>query len=1048
MTPTPDFQRKFPLDTAALLPGSASSLTLGTSTAADVLTAIAANKPFPDREIAVASFGFETGAEEKFEFGQPGAGKATFSFAAAARTRLGIFAGARIMTELDLQDAGEIGLAFPDEEGRRYALFVAGFQAEAGVQASHPIGVVGSASFGAQVKGFQQLAVIQAFDAQQGARDVLAATFSNWKLPRHVSEASKLALGATLVAEAEGSLKLNVTGTLGYDFSFLREVEGLGLRGDIGLKLDLGLKAALGFEAAGRYLIALQRASDHDLRLRLFRMRQRGWNFGLNLAAKVTTETPLPDEVDDLVKSVFGVHGQQIVRDLKLIDQWTDPEQDLTEKLAGLGRETAMELFKKITGSTPGTTGAFSKAKEKLLGAVRQWEQLPDTVSGWLWKKLERGDLSGDRRVILDNTLGLLASPRDQTRQTELTRLLGLTGIDDEHGLQFLVSFADFGVNRGLAALLQDSAQVRGVAALTRDILNGGVIERLQEYVTQALNLGQILNFNGGAGGGGMKQVDKWLGNRLALFLGKKIDLEQVEEVRAAIHAVMDQRNQIYAKAKQALERRFDFELAYHYQSAVTKTALIDATFDTSQAPARALLAEILAESNFDKLMAQSTPGVTLGEGVLTHQIDRRATVEVTLPFYKSKEMTITESLAKVTAQEDGGRVLCYELEAENRVVQNRLRSQLAVAGAVPLRAVDGVRVYGTGNLQWSYRYDQVIRNARRPELERQAAPIIEQYFPKHFAAGGESSFSTYLSQLDRTLDGPLQNGPDEFGDLLVSLDLALPASVLGAWFQPRTDQEVAAAARAVSLRLQRSLQRLLPYFFFQDLRNLQQNPPAAALLVFASLPALNNFVIEGNRLADRPGAIWDVFSPELRRAAVNNATTAGQLGNLVADARARLLNAGLTKQAGFFTKDQVPRFLTGTSESEQFKHLVALMSVATKGAEDALKDLRQFTKAAAERPSKAIDRLAEFGATITSTFNSNLASVYDKESRALRPLGSMIFLEAACALDPALAKVKPKAVLSVTVLKPACQFVPENFLRNKRPAPEDVALEQRIVSA
>lgn len=1044
MTPTPDFQRTFPLDTKALLPGSTSSLKLATTTAHDVLIAIAANKPFPDRPIEVSSFGFESGAADKYDFGQPGHGKASFSLKAEARTRLAVLPGARLAKEFD--DSGDLALAFPDDDGQRYALFVAGYRAEAGAKATHPIGAFGSASFGAQAKGFHQLAVVQRFPETDGARDVLGRVFLNWKLPRHVTHAADLAEGATLISEAEGSLSLKITGALGLDFSFLREIEGLGLRGDIGLKLDLGLKAALGFDAAGRYVVALERASATALRLRLFRMRKNGWNFGLNLAAKVATETPLPDQVDDLIKSVFGVHGQQIVRDLELIDQWTDPSKDLTEKLAGLGREAGLDLLKSIAGgnSDPSKPGAFTKAKNQLLGAIQQWKQLPDRVSSWLWGSIERGELTGERRLILESTLDMLAAPQDTTRQKELTRLLGLTGIDNDHGLQFLVSFADYGVNKGLAALLDDSTHLRTTAALTRDILNGGVIERLQQHIAQALNLEKILNFgHGGAGGG---KIDKWLGKRLEMALGKVIDLEHVEEVRAEIHAVMQKRNEIYDKVRQALERRFDFEAAYHYQSTTTKTALVDATFDTSVPAAQALLAQMLEEANFDQLLTQTTPGVTLGQGVLTHQIDRRACVEVTLPFFKAKEQTITTSLAKVTAQEDGGRVLFYELEADDKVIKNRLRSQLAIAGAVPLKAVDGVRVYGTGSLQWCYRYDQFLRNARRPELERQAAPIIEQYFPTHFGAGGESSFSTYLSELDRTLDAKLNNGPDEFGDLLISLDLALPADVLGAWFQPRTKAQTADAARAVSQRVQRALQRLIPFFYFQDVNLLRQNKVAGSLLVFASMPVLNNFVLAGNKLKDRPGAIWDVRDPAKRHAIVNNATTAGQLGQLLANARTRLLNAGQTNEAKFFEPSQAKRFLTGTADDERFVSLLNLMSTATQGAEDALKDLQKFTKAAAEKPSEAIERLADFGAEITSTFHSGLANAYG--TRSLRALGSMVFLEAAIALNPALATRRPKAVLSVTVLNETRDFRPEDFLKNKRPAPKDVAWEQRLVSA
>ena len=71
----------------------------------------------------------------------------------------------------------------------------------------------------------------------------------------------------------------------------MRQTKLGGLRGDIGLRLQLGVSAALGFSASGQYAVVLSRPSidsqDQQLRLRLFKMRKKGWDFSLNAGADV-----------------------------------------------------------------------------------------------------------------------------------------------------------------------------------------------------------------------------------------------------------------------------------------------------------------------------------------------------------------------------------------------------------------------------------------------------------------------------------------------------------------------------------------------------------------------------------------------------------------------------------------------------------------------------------------------------------------------------------------------------------------------------------------
>lgn len=84
----------------------------------------------------------------------------------------------------------------------------------------------------------------------------------SWILPTHVGPIEHLDPGTWLVAEVNGSVAANIGVQYGLDFNWVRDVEQLGLSGDIGLRLQLGLEASLGFSARGKYAVVLGRESS------------------------------------------------------------------------------------------------------------------------------------------------------------------------------------------------------------------------------------------------------------------------------------------------------------------------------------------------------------------------------------------------------------------------------------------------------------------------------------------------------------------------------------------------------------------------------------------------------------------------------------------------------------------------------------------------------------------------------------------------------------------------------------------------------------------
>jgi hypothetical protein len=352
--------------------------------------------------------------------------------------------------------------------------------------------------------------------------------------------------------------------------------------------------------------------------------------------------------------------------------------------------------------------------------------------------------------------------------------------------------------------------------------------------------------------------------------------------------------------------------------------------------------------------------------------------------------------------------------------------------------------------MTWSYQYLQAKENMQRAELEHQIRPYILNYLPDHFSSGGTSSLDTWMTDLDRAVEDAVHNGTNEFGDTLLSLEVSVPARTLAAWFGPRTKEEVQIDAMEISRRLQRKLKELISFYYFQDLDNVRQDFAAAALLVYASIPASTSISLKNGKLTINTDkdVYWNWPMPEERRAMMSNPLTRDQLTRHLVQAHDRLLAAGRDQDASFFREAETGDFLSIAGKSEGEKNLKSLLfceAEIVNGAAEALRHIADFLRNSGNKPQEAIKHLAEFGAEVTTTFNNRVRSIYG--GHAIRPLGSMIFLEASCALDPALRNATPNAMLSLTVLKEQRTFKLEAFLKNQRPAREDIALEQRLVS-
>ncbi|MEQ1912955.1 MAG: hypothetical protein ABMA15_29335, partial [Vicinamibacterales bacterium] len=531
----------------------------------------------------------------------------------------------------------------------------------------------------------------------------------------------------------------------------------------------------------------------------------------------------------------------------------------------------------------------------------------------------------------------------------------------------------------------------------------------------------------------------------------------ELDEIRKTIDVVLAKRREIYDKARKALTTRYGAEIANVWQRTTSKTAVLDVEFDTSGQAGTRLLTALLRDGDFDGLLTSPSKAVTFNAALLTHETRRKSTMQVALPKLSFKTEHANTSLAGVSVHEEGGRLLLYQADAKDVVsdTRRRYRSSLTMGltTAVTVGSGTDLRIHGQDRATWSYQLLHARAAMQRGELEMYTRPFLEQYMKDRF--GAQERWSQWYAEFDQTVDGLLSNGPDQFGDTLLSIEATIPAAALFAWMHPQPNMP--AASKAVSRAIQSALKAIIPFYHLQDPTRLAQNPSAAALLVWAAIPPTTSARIDRSRLIldDGKSAYWDHQDRNLRRALARRPIVAATLGQQFVPIRLRLQELGLGREAAFFTANEVPDWISAaTSDTgDQFLlHLCQFEALVVQKALDALKNMQAFVALKDKTPSKAIDRLADFGADITETFNK-LASQTVFAQAPVRVVTQGVFLDASRALaamsGTVSAPMTASGMLTVTVLKPESdrKFQIAQFLSGETPDADDVLVEQRLVS-
>jgi hypothetical protein len=1030
---SPSVSRDFPIDAGIFTTAKVSLVDASTDAdARDAILAIRGNK-FPDRDIQLGHIAFaaDTGSVS-LKPDLAGGASVSFDITASVQNGVGVFTkAANAIEALDLVDA--IPLAIVDSPGQRFVVIDWGYSVTASESLSHPVGVLASASFGVDVKRNALFAVVHRFSGDAGAREVLADAFSSWRLPRQVKFAGgdvNVKPATWLIAEADGSLALTVAATLGWNVNFAKDASLLGVTHNLSAKIDASLKATFGFNASGKYLVVAARESDAPVvRLQLWKRSTKGFHFGFNVIVGLQGADPqLPDNFDDFVNATLGVHGLQVVSDLR---GWL--ENDLNQSVAGLAEETARDLLTRTTGIDANTE--FEHARQALRDALGTWDSLPDTLPPLLWKLLLPA--ASPDLAVLQQFLGNLKNP--QTGASAIAGALQHATFGDTPPGRFLEAIAQ----NGLLSLADRVGDVSALAEKVFSLVTGGVISRLQDFINEKLNLDQIRT---AVDDTDFARVEGWLQNRLANFLDRQLKLDDLKDFQRAIRTLDSKAAGYYQAGVEALTKKYTAEFAATYQSTTTETALIDVDFDLSIDEAAQLFARIVEQSRLDDLLTKDIKGIALHQAKLTHEIKRRSTVDVHLPLFDFRGTHVNDAMVTLTAEEQGGRLLLYQLVQgrDDVTASSRASSELAVLAS--LKVANGQPPQLTSHGSISYEMRQVKADMRPLDLEARTTPFIRDYLGELFG-GGDGSIRTFYTDLDTALSAATHNQSNHLGDVAVSMQLSLPATVLRGWFQPRDANHLVSDQMQISRALQFAFQKQLPALYFQDVTQYVLNETVAALLVWASLPVSTSIDFTGATLTLNTDhdVFWDWPVVDNRRAVARDSHTVARLAGRLSSIQTELREAGRSN-ADDFDPSKANRFIEQALNAvgDQFlRTLLVSESTLVNGATRALTKVSEALDAQATAPTRAIRALADFAGTLTKTFNDDVQTIYSGVSG--RAIGPMLLVESSAALAPM--GVKPRALLTIAALKQGHSFDLRGFIDGKTPRRSDLALTQTLVS-
>ncbi len=1020
------------------------SLEIDPSTDKDVFAALTTDTNFPDRDVQLGRIVAKLTTPTATFTAGPNASVSMRTAASFASGLTVVKDPEQVLKALPLDPV--VAVDFRTGANDRLILLSLGYTASGSANGTSPIGVLGSATLGVSGQSDAACAVVHRFDKGAGAKTVLQTVAGNLKLPSQIAKADDLAPGTWLIAEIDGSIALNIAANLGYNLNYRKQLRLLGIGHDLGAKIDAAVTATLGFTTSGKFLLVVSRASEDTakqvLGLQLLKQRKNGLNFGLALTAGITATPGLPDKLDDFLSSVFGVYGTQVVNDLHGVENWVSG--DLGSNIAALTTKTAKDLLRKVTGVDP--DAELAKATGLIKKALAGWDNLGQNgsteVQSLVWTLL--GNPDQNARNSVTNLLTGLAKG-DSFNQTLSDAIQNL------QSRQWLLGISDaVGAVSGLA-LSRHRAEVQSYANEVLNVLNGSVITKLKKEIDSQFNISAIL-----AAANPDKLTD-WAQNRLAAFLDETVlSSQDLKQIQKALRTLASKISTFYDKAKSAINSRYSIDFSTAYERNTSDTALIDVEFDMAQAPAAGLFTKLVKSGAVDALFNNNAPvpGVTIHEALLTHEIHTSATTHFAIPFFSCDSAHLSDTVGQLQVEQNGAR-LVGSIDSKDQVLADRYNSMLELAEKLAVQQ-GSIRVDPAGTV--SYEIREIRPAMSQIELENCTTDFATEYLSDKFPSRAAYE-DQFLKTFDIAVSHAQPNSVNNFGDVAISLQVAMTADVLDGWLIQRDAAALPAAQAQVSRITQKFLRKITSLLYFQNLSNLAGGA-AAPLLVWSALPVVagvdwdpSTLKINGFDTGKSP--YWDVQDQDLVVKMVNLQATENNLEAAASKAYQRFLAVGDKHNASFFS----PQSGAGASLRSTVLKTDALGRIAVQlhsllfsegqvisAITDALKSAAGAANAAGANLRSTIQtQLANFARSLTVSLNADMTNLYTKQN--LMMYGPMLLVELSRGLAPGGAGPKRSAMLQLLSLKAGHSFDLKQFLTGSYPDTNEVAVGQTVVT-
>ena len=441
----------------------------------------------------------------------------------------------------------------------------------------------------------------------------------------------------------------------------------------------------------------------------------------------------------------------------------------------------------------------------------------------------------------------------------------------------------------------------------------------------------------------------------------------------------------IHQKALAVLENKCCAELSRRCEAAASDSPLFDCSFDSS--PEGQTACRKALTGDFSELPSGANAHVRRHPAIFTHQLSHHARIELHLPFLSPKGWrTRAEVLEKLQADPaEDLRLLLHTTDSLSPArKRNAYQTTLAVSPAFLQATCPGANSNFT--LAFADRR-RLFRVQARPAL----AAALRGY--------------GFDSQVERWLDANSNPGAH---DLDVAVTLAVPGELASAWCHAplESDPRFFPVFSTLSVALQGTMRRWLPYLYFSELDRYDNPTTAYPLLVYPFIrPSAGEPRFEFTR------DLLEFQSPRLSRR-----STVKQLASTLKLTREFLLAAGKEETARFYCPDRAGPILARLQR--QPRYLNALLAAETYLVDTFVRmgtQTRELTNRLAREPQTAARDFAAFAEDIGGAFHRKLRRLYN--GRGFLSLGSLLLVEATRALSEALGTPAAiSAVLHLTI--------------------------------